>query len=108
MNDLSKGILSFVLLVSLILFEYSPVKTAWQLTSASSEYGIPIDTTDLDLQIFAIALLHFVVFGIIWSVPDSESRKRSPRTKAPEPEEDLTEEQKDALHDGTYIKEKKD
>jgi flagellar biosynthesis/type III secretory pathway M-ring protein FliF/YscJ len=77
-----KIILSFLLLVSLILFEYSPIE-ALQQSSNLSEY-IPIDTTPLWLEIFAILILYFVVFCIIWSLPTQRQRQRQEKHKEKE------------------------
>ena len=92
-------ILCLLLLVSLILVEYFPIKAIEQ----NPQYT---DITSLWLLIFGIAILHLVIFGIIVSIAELESDKDRPRLtrKIPQAEENLTEEQKEALKDGTYEK----
>jgi large-conductance mechanosensitive channel len=72
-----KIILSFLLLVSLILFEYYPIKALQQSSNLSNQYGIPTDTTSLWLEIFAMLILCFVVFCVIWAIPETTTRKRT-------------------------------
>jgi hypothetical protein len=79
-DDLKKQILSFFVFVSLILLEYSPVKAVGQLNNLS-QYGIQFDSTSLSLQIFGIAILHFVILGIIWSIPDSMTETETRETQ---------------------------
>lgn len=69
-----KIILTFLLLVSLILFEYYPIMALQQLSNLSDQYGIQIGATPLWLEIFAILILHFVVFCIIWSLPTQRQK----------------------------------
>ena len=98
-DGLKIEILCLLLLVSLILFEYFPIKAIEQ----NPQYT---DITSLWLLIFGIAILHLVILGIIVSIAELESDKDRPRLrrKIPQAEENLTEEQKKALKDGTYEK----
>lgn len=66
------------MLVSLILFEYFPIK-ALQL---GDQLGL--DTTSLWLEIFAILILYFVVFCIIWSLPTQRQKQRQEKHKEKE------------------------
>ena len=64
--------------------------------------SIQFDTTGLWSLVYGIAILHLVIFGIIWIIP--EGNRPRPRRKIPQAEEDLSEEQKEVLKDGTYEK----
>lgn len=63
------------MLVSLILFEYYPITALQQLSNLRDQYGTQISTTSLWSEIFAILILYFVVFCIIWAIPETKEKE---------------------------------